>query len=1132
MTKMGRNRTAPVLAAGALVFAVVCLPLLFGAAGEQPVAPGVRVWEEDKVIPTYLIGDPEPNPIFYFGKQSQGAQGRVYPYPLYDNLTFQKTDKHYKVVYLENEFVRIGVLPEVGGRLFEGVDKTNNYDFIYRQHVIKPALIGLIGAWISGGIEWNIPHHHRATSALPVQYQTEVNADGSKTIWVGELEMRSRMRWAVGYTLRPGRAYLEAKVRIVNRTSVVNTMLCFANVAVHVNENYQVFFPPSTQYGTYHSKTQFTKWPVADSRYQAADFTKGVDISWYKNHIASNSIFAWNYEDDFFAGYDHGRKAGIMSVADHHMVPGKKLWTWGNGAAGRQWDHILTDNDGPYIELMVGAYSDNQPDYSWLQPDEAKSFSMYWYPFREIGGVKKANLDAGVNLDIANGRARIGFYTTANHPAASVLLKAGDQVLLEERTAIGPAKPYTKEIAVPAGIDEHDLRASISANGKELVAYSPIRLKPEPMPKAVTPPPPPAQIKTAEELYLAGQRIEQFHNPGLDPLAYWQEALRRDPGDIRVNTALGIDAFKQARFAEAEGLFRKALERLTDRYTTPKDAEATYYLGLTLKAEGKFDEAYETLYKSTWSSAWRGAGYYEAAEIASRRGDLETATALVDRALESNALNVRAMTLKAALLRNEGKTSAALQALAAARRAAGPLDTGVMAEQWLTTKTVADARPFTSVMNAFPATASEAGATYANAGLWKDGSAVLAQAVAAAPDKSKISPMTYYYLAYFAGKLNLPAKASEYYALARRMSAEYVFPFQYEAIAVLQAAIAANPDDPRASYYLGNLLYDWQPAEAAKYWAKSAALDPNFAIVHRNLAVAYQHDGSGVEKAVAELEKAVSLDRKYPLHFTELDELYETMAVPPEKRLALLEQNHAVVVKRDDSLAREVSLKVTTGSYDAAIQLMTGRRFAVWEGANLNVAEDWTSAHLLRGRQRLALKQPGEALADFAASTTIPDNLPAAGRGAGGDHGIEAAFWTGIAYDALGNRAKAEESWTKAAAAPEARGGRMGGGMMNAGATYYRALALQKLGRTSEMKPLLEELIRSAAQSLNSSDAAPSMGIGRQSRQSRAVTAHYAAGLGYLGLGDSQKARQELQQVLAIDPAHVGARSALAELTR
>src|SRR5215212_6028590 len=100
--------------------------LALAAAPGQPPAPSVRVWDEEITIPTYEIGEPEPNPIFYFGKQSQGAQGRVYPYPLYDNLTFNKTDKKYKIVYLENEFVRIGVLPEVGGRLFEGVDKTNN----------------------------------------------------------------------------------------------------------------------------------------------------------------------------------------------------------------------------------------------------------------------------------------------------------------------------------------------------------------------------------------------------------------------------------------------------------------------------------------------------------------------------------------------------------------------------------------------------------------------------------------------------------------------------------------------------------------------------------------------------------------------------------------------------------------------------------------------------------------------------------------------------------------------------------------------------------------------------------------------------------------------------------------------
>src|SRR5258708_24844937 len=359
-------------------------------------ADSVKVSEQDIAIPTYLAGEPEPNPMFYFGRNSQGAQGRVYPYPLYDSLTNVKSNKVYRIVHLENEYVRVGVLPELGGKLFEAVDKSNNYDFIYHQHVIKPALTGLIGAWTSGGIEWNIPHHHRASTFLPVQYRAQKNDDGSQTVWIGELELRQRMRWAVGYTLSPGSSVLTARVRILNRTPFANTMLCFANAAVHVNDQYQVIFPPRTQFVTYHGKREFAAWPIATGRYSGADFGEGTDVSWYSNHFSANSMFAWNYQDDFFAGYDHGKEAGTMSLADHHVVPGKKFWTWGSGPRGRMWDRILTDSDGPYIELMTGAYSDNQPDYSWLQPYETKVVTLHWYPFREIGGGKNANPPAAV----------------------------------------------------------------------------------------------------------------------------------------------------------------------------------------------------------------------------------------------------------------------------------------------------------------------------------------------------------------------------------------------------------------------------------------------------------------------------------------------------------------------------------------------------------------------------------------------------------------------------------------------------------------------------------------------------------------------------------------------------------------
>src|SRR5262245_21794049 len=439
-----RMRSAARLHLAAAIITCLALPTTSRAAD------AIRAWEENVTIPTYAAGDPDPNPMFYFGRASQGAQGRVYPYPLYDSLTGVKEDKTYRMLRLENEYIKIGVLPEIGGRLFEAVDKTNNYDFIYHQHVIKPALIGLIGAWISGGVEWNIPHHHRATTFLPVQSKIEENADGSNTIWVGELELRSRMRWAVGYTLHPGKSVLECQVRIINRTPLPNTMLCFANVAVHANDQYQVIFPPSTQHVTFHGKREFTTWPIATTRFNGSDFTNGVDVSWYKNHQNAMSMFAWNYEDDFFGGYDHGKNAGIVSVADHHIVPGKKFWTWGNGPRGKMWDKILTDDDGPYIELMTGAYSDNQPDYSWLAPYETKSFQMNWYPIRDIGGVKNANMDAAVNLEIVTDGAtkarfaNVGFCTTAAHPSANLLITAGFEKALasaREKTAGGAASP-------------------------------------------------------------------------------------------------------------------------------------------------------------------------------------------------------------------------------------------------------------------------------------------------------------------------------------------------------------------------------------------------------------------------------------------------------------------------------------------------------------------------------------------------------------------------------------------------------------------------------------------------------------------------------------------------------------------
>jgi len=216
----------------ALALAVVVVAPVMAPADE----PAARAWEEPLVVPTYAVGPAEPNPMFYAGREYQGAKGPVYPYPLLDRLLDRREDRTYRALWLENEYVKLAVLPEIGGRVFVAQDRTNGYDFFYRQHAVKPALIGMLGAWISGGVEWNVFHHHRATTFMPVPSAIVESPDGSRTVWVGETEWRQRMRWVVGLTVRPGRSYLEAVVRMTNRTPLPHSMLYFSNPAVHANE--------------------------------------------------------------------------------------------------------------------------------------------------------------------------------------------------------------------------------------------------------------------------------------------------------------------------------------------------------------------------------------------------------------------------------------------------------------------------------------------------------------------------------------------------------------------------------------------------------------------------------------------------------------------------------------------------------------------------------------------------------------------------------------------------------------------------------------------------------------------------------------------------------------------------------
>jgi tetratricopeptide (TPR) repeat protein len=1113
-----------------LITAVLCLVSLFGISAQNLPAEeaAVKIWEEPLVIPTYRIGEPDRNPIFYAQRSYQGAKGAIYPYPMLDKLTDVRENKTYKAVFLENQYVKLCVLPEIGGRILSAEDKTDGYDFFYHQHVIKPALIGMLGAWISGGVEWNIPHHHRASTYMTVDHTVEVHPDGSKTVWVGELELRHRMKWLVGLTLYPDKSYIEATVKLFNRTPLVHSFLYFANVAVHANPDYQVIFPPSTEFATYHGKNEFLRWPVSDRDFGGVDLGGHVDVSWWKNHPVPTSWFCFDCQEDFFAGYDHGKQAGVVHVADHHIVPGKKFWEFANGLEGRLWDKILTETDGPYIELMAGGYSDNQPDYSWIQPYEVKTLKQFWYPLRQIGGVKKANLNAALNLEIGpEGSARIGLNTTAAFPGARVVLKAGGKVLFEQKLDISPEKPFTEEVALPAGVKAEDLTASLfSSANQELISYTPVKPRNSPLPEPVKPPPPPKDIKTVDELYLTGLRLEQFYNPAFQADPYYEEALRRDPGDYRVNTQLGILYCRRGMFKEAEEKLHTAIRRATREYTSPKDGEAFDYLGVAQEAQGKYDAAYEAFYKATWSWAWHAAGYYQLAQLACRRGDEARALEFVDRSLGANSLNTKALNLKAALLRRSGRSEEAAR-VASSALAIDPLDFWAGNETYLADsargKKAEAARGLDSLKNTMRGAAQsylELAVDYEHCALWDEAIEVLSRLDDPENPNARIYPMVYYYLGYFWKMKGNAAEASKYYRLASKMPADYCFPFRWESLEVLRDALRNNPKDARAPYYLGNLLYDHQPQNAIRAWEASRNLDGSFSTVHRNLGLAYAQVENNLPKAVAAMEKAVACDPKDARLYFELDELYGKGGVSPEKRLARLESNQETVLQRDDALQQEIILYVETGQYDNAIDWLAHHHFHAWEGGG-DIHDVHISAYLLRGQRYFEDKRYREALADFEAALEYPDNLEVA-KPYRAARDAEIYYFIGAAYEAQGDAARARAFYEKSVAqkheALEIR--------------YFQGLASRKLGQESQAAEIFDGLLKSGREELlASSDMDYFAKFGeRRSEAARLAHAHYLMGLGYLGQGRRAEARAEFQKVIENDADHLGARTQLAAL--
>jgi len=1014
----------------------------------------VKAWKDKVVIPTYEIGKPEKYPMFFDKRVYQGSSGIVYPHPIIDQIRDTKVDKEWDVVFIENDYVKIMVLPALGGRVQMAYDKIRERHFVYYNHVIKPALVGLLGPWISGGIEFNWPQHHRPSTYDPTDCCIEEYEDGSKTIWVSEVERMFRTKGMAGFTLHPDKAYLEVKVQLYNRTPHSQTFLWWANPAVAVNDYYQSVFPPDVNAVFDHGKRDVSEFPIAKGEYYKIDYAPGTDISRFKNIPVPTSYMAIASDYDFVGGYENDTRCGLLHVADHNVSPGKKQWTWGNGDFGQAWDRNLTDDDGPYIELMCGVYTDNQPDFSWMHPYEEKSFKQYFLPYYGVGVVKNATKDALLNLDIDDQKVTLKIHVTSNYQNCTIILSNKDNLIFEEKKDLCPEKGFEKTVQTIEN-SCHDLCATLKdSDGNVLISWKHQSTKNREIPEPAKAAKQPKDIKSVEQLYLSGLHLEQYRHATYDPTSYYLEALSREPMDMRSNNAMGLWNLKKAKFKEALSYFDKAIETLTERNPNPYDGEAFFNRGVTLNYLDKKDDAYKAFFKSCWNAEWQDAGYFNLAQIDCFRGNYEKALELVEKSLIKNWHNHKARHLKIILFRKIGETDKANQ-LISDSLALDNFNFGALYEKYLLSDDQEDLTQFKELLRDYEHNYLEFSLDYAQSGQFNEAIDLLKLM---ADNKTVMYPMIAYFLGWYHEKIGNLQKAKEYYLLGQKMPQDYCFPNRLEEVIVLKSAILQNSSDAKAPYYLGNFWYGAkQYPEAQHCWETSLKLDKTNAICHRNLALLYFNKIDEKDLARKHLELAFSLDKSDARLLMELDQLYKKLNISIDKRLQLLESNLPLTVSRDDLYLERISLYNIKGMFKEALNLIKHRRFHPWEGGEGKVPYQYITANVELAKQYFKKGRYKEAINLLEAAQKYPHNLGEGKLFATQENDIH--YWLGCIYNKMDIGALAIENWEKASNGLRDPGLVMFYNDQQPDKIFYQGLALIKLGRKPEAKSIFENLI-------------------------------------------------------------------------
>lgn len=1085
----------------------------------------VKAWEEKVIIPTYEIGEAEKNPIFLEKRVYQGSSGSVYPHPVVEKISNTKTNKEWNAVFIENQYIKIMLLPELGGRVQLAYDKIKQRHFVYYNSVIKPALVGLTGPWISGGIEFNWPQHHRPSTYLPTEHIIEENSDDSITVWCSEVERMFRTKGMAGFTLHHDKAYLEIKVKLYNRTNHPQTFLWWANPAVVVHDDYQSVFPPDVNAVFDHGKRDVSKFPIATGEYYKHDYSAGVDISKYKNIPVPTSYMAITSKYNFVGGYENNAQGGLLHVANHHISPGKKQWTWGNGDFGQAWDRNLTDSDGPYIELMCGVYTDNQPDFSWLMPYEEKSFSQYFMPYRDLGVVKNASKDVMLNLTKQNEEIKLQIYTTSVFEGINIKVTEKGEEIFNKTFDSSPEMSIDELLSGNFDFNKLYVQVKNSA-GRLLIDWKPENDEIKEVPEAAKPAKEPSEIKSIEELYITGLHLEQYRHATYIATDYYTEALKREPGDVRCNNAMGLWYLRKGVFNKAQAYFHKAISTLTEKNPNPYNGEPYFNLGQCLKYQGKYNKAYDAFYKSVWNDAWQAGGYFNIAQIDMINGDFDLALEHIEKSLIKNWHNHKARHLKAAILRKLNKHDESLKFCDDSLEI-DKFNYGVLFEKYLISKDEKSLSQLKHLINNNIHNYIEYSIDYASAGMYEEAIELLETGI---KECSNDYAMSWYYLGWFSYQKGDITKANEYFLSGDKCSPDYCFPNRTEAVNALEVAISTCSNNAKANYYLGNFWYaNRQYDNARNCWEASIKSDSTYPTVYRNLALAYYNKFHKKEEVVKHLEKAFELDKTDARVLMELDQLYKKINITNNKRLDILNNHPQLTDFRDDLYLEKITLLNNLGEYQTAYDMIMNRTFHPWEGGEGKVTGQYLFSLTNLALDHIKKNDFENAIVCLEKCKSYPDNLGEGKLTGAQENDID--FWLGVAYTELNDTNKAKFHWELASEGNYEPSAAFFYNDQHPDKIFYQGMALLKLNKVEQAYSKFNKLIDFGEKHIFDkvkidyfAVSLPDLLIWDESLDLRnQINCWYLMALGHLGMNNNKESDKYFKMVMENDKSHQGA---------